>query len=440
MRVRILLVAVVIVLASAVVGRAEREESFRFLVMGDPQFHVPAEDARAATLHYGHQWQSPAWQHVPALMKRLGVKYFFVCGDIFEYHDGDGTSVSELWDVWDRYVDEFSGIGRVEWITGGHEFWGRNAERDRQYFLKRYPDHVRYCLREGPHAFIMFSDGCDSPGSDDARLEWLEEALGRCQDAEHVWFFGHHPPRNTANWWPTRQRPEEPDPFRTRMAALLERYQVRAAFFGHEHRETNLGDRGGFPMFVTACRYPLLVEVRGDHVDYRWIMAPSSEDPLATALPVGGEPLTDWRLAPVPAQMEWPKPPALPDSMDSLEFRAAGAGDGRIDLSTVKGLLPGGRVVAVAGWSFRAGWHQRCARIRSSAPYSLWINGRFLESAAATDGRFNSYQYRRSDYEGGEPNRAVIVLEAGDAEATFTFIPHSFPEEMRAELRRQAKE
>jgi len=433
MRVRVFLFAAVAILTSGLVHGAGREEPFRFLVMGDPQFHVPTDDAWEPTLSYGYQWQSPAWQHVPALMKRLDAKYFFVCGDIFEYHDGDGTAVSELWDVWDRYVDKFAGIGRVEWVTGGHEFWGKDAEQDRQYFLQRYPNHVRYLVRDGPHAFILFDDVHNPLTFGSGGLEWLDETLRQCQDAEHIWFFGHVPPRNTANWWPTRRRPGELDAFRSRMAALLGQRGTRAAFFGHEHRETNLGDRGGFPMFVAACRYPLLVEVRGDRVEYRWIMEPASEDPLATALPVEGDPLAAWRLAPVPAQMEWPAPPALPDSLDALPFRPAAAGaDGSIDLSAVEGLPPGVRVVAVAEWTFLAGWHHRCARVRSSAPYSLWINGRFLESGGATDGRFNGYEYELS-----EPNRAVLILEPADGERTFTFVPHSFPEEMRAEQQRQ---
>jgi len=222
-----------IFLALACLASAE-DQPLRFLVMGDPQFKL----AKPGQPEAGYVWTSDVWAKLPNLMRRVHAKYLFVCGDIFEYKVGDGTTITGLWDEWDKYVATFKAAGRVEWITGGHEFWGGKTESEpRDVFLKRYPDHVRYRIVDGENVFILFDDLHDPNYLDPNGLAWLEKTLGESAAAKHVWFFGHVPPRNTADWWPTGERPRK-DAFRIRLAELLEKRGITAAFFGHEHMET----------------------------------------------------------------------------------------------------------------------------------------------------------------------------------------------------------
>lgn len=428
LRAKAALLLLALTLAVLGVRNARADEPFRFLVMGDPQFQVPREGAWEATLNYGYEWQSPTWKAMPRIMDGLDARYFFVCGDIFQYQDGDGATAPALWDVWDKYLETFAGVGRVEWITGGHEFWGSTAAQDQEHFVQRYPDHVRYTVSDAGHVFILFDDVHSPHTFDTHGLEWLERTLKEAQGAEHVWFFGHVPPRNTADWWPTRKRPGRKDEFRSRMAALLGEYGVRAAFFGHEHRETYLGDRGGFPMFVTGVRHPLLVEVRGERVEYRWLMDRSGPDLLRGSLPVEGPPLTAWRVAALPEGAQLPDPPTALKLPEGLVFRDVSAEHGVVNLDELLDLQEGGKAIAVADYPLGTSWGGRCARIRSSMPYSLWINGRFFESADATAGRFNGYQMALQP-----ENRVVIVFDVEGPGHRFTFVLHSFPDDMRTD-------
>jgi hypothetical protein len=415
--------------------RPTSQKPFRFLVMADPQFQAPNRYGRPELMNYGLQWTSSTWKAMPHVMRKLAVRRFFVCGDIFEYHDGDGTTVAGLWDVWDRYLKTFEGAGPVEWITGGHEFWGKAAAQARDLFLKRYPGHVRYRIVENGQAFILFDDTHTPDFLKPGGLEWLESTLEEVRGAEHVWFFGHVPPRNTADWWPTVKRPGQLDEYRSRMAMLLEKHKVRAAFFGHEHRPAYLGDRGGFPMIVASTSIPLLVEVRGEQVAFRWLMDPTADDPLETAVGLEGPPVESWRVAvlargrPLPDDIGNTDPdrPATTDGAGQLVFHNVAGKDGVVDLGDLPGLEHGGRAIAVADYQLNTSWGARCARIRSQMPYSLWINGSFFESAPATRDRFFGYQMANK-----ARNRAVLVLEVEGPGRRFTFVRHAFPPDIAA--------
>ncbi len=410
-----------LLLAGAVVraGEPAAPEPLRFLVMGDPQFRQIRPDPWDDAVYMGYEWQSPAWQSLPQLMERIDADYLFVCGDIFEYHDGDGTTAAKMWDVWDEYIAGFEDIGRLEWVPGGHEFWDSTAEQDKQLLMERYPDHIRYSFEVGGSVFILFDDVHNPTTFDDRGLEWLESTLADAEDADHVFFFGHVPPRHADEWWPGPKPSVERDgrhEFRSRMAALLEERGITAAFFGHEHRETHLGDTGGFPMFEAACRYPLLVEVQGDRVDYRWIAEPAAEDPLASTLPMDGPPLTEWEVTAVTG-----------GQAGEQTFRVQ-ADDGIVDLGGLEELKGAEQAVVTASYPVLAGWGGRCVRIRSSMPYSLSASGQLIDTHGPTGDRFRAYQVRirRRDV-----NNVEVVFDLKGPERTFTVIPQSFPEEMK---------
>jgi hypothetical protein len=361
-------------------------------------------------------------------MQRLQARTLFVCGDLFEFKVGDRSSIPPLWDEWDRYVAGFTGTGRVEWVVGGHEFWGgTNDPAPRGIFLRRYPDRIRSRIFEGDHAFLLFDDVHDPECFDTGGLAWLDRTLQETSAARHIWFFGHVPPRNTADWWPEAGRPSR-DAFRVRMAQALDRHPPRAAFFGHEHMESYLGDPGGWPMFGVGCRWPLLVEVAGAEVRYRWIMNPLAADPLAGSLDaLTPTPVACWQAAVIPRGAALP---ALPDfePASPAAWHTLRSANGTVDLAGIPALADGDRVLATAVYTSVGGWQVRHARLRSDLPFSLWVNGLHAEDGAATAGRFRFYLAPRL-----ATNRVAVLLDVAGPARSFTYFRHGFARELQLE-------
>jgi hypothetical protein len=402
------------------------DEPLRFLVVGDPQFKV----RQPGQLEHGYTWQTDMWPGLPLLMRKLQARYLFVCGDIFEFKVGDGTTIPGLWDEWDRYLATFDDMGSVEWVPGGHEFWGGKTDpAPLAYFFRRYPDRVRSSIVDGDNLFIMFDD-VHEQGLDGNGLAWLAKTLRKNASAKHVWFFGHVPPRNTADWWPNDGRPAN-DVFRIQMAQLLDGNPPSAAFFGHEHMETYLGDPGGWPMFATGPHWPLLVEVADSGVRYRWLMNPLADDPLAGALDaLTPTPVLSWQVVVFPGGA--PLPTGLPDfNPEGMSTcRTIDGLAGTVDLSGLSNLQDGDRVLAVANYPSSGGWQERHARIRSDLPFTVWVNGMHVDATGPTLNRFRFYMVPRS-----ESNRVAILFEVNGPARTFTFFRHGFARELQLEAR-----
>ncbi|MCS7180592.1 MAG: metallophosphoesterase [bacterium] len=258
-------------------------------MMGDPQFGL----REPGNFESGFIWSSPLWEKMPEICKKLNVKYFFVCGDIFgletcsknkKINDVQEEKAPEIfWNEWGKYLKKFEGICKVGWVVGGHEFaycaekgetyWNNKS---RNYFLKNYPERVRYTIEDGENIFILFDKMHDwdylSPDgfkSNDS-LIWLENILSKYKNFKYKWVFGHVPLRNITEWWSLNGKENK----NTKFAKLLEKYKITSAFFGHEHDEYFLGDKGGFPMFEVGIRYPLLVEVLNNEIKYSWLVDP----------------------------------------------------------------------------------------------------------------------------------------------------------------------
>lgn len=98
----------------------EKKEILKFLVMGDPQFglKIPGD------YESGFIWSSHLWEKMPEICKKLNVKYFFICGDIFGLETGSKNKrmndvCNELaskifWDEWEKYLKKFENICKVE--------------------------------------------------------------------------------------------------------------------------------------------------------------------------------------------------------------------------------------------------------------------------------------------------------------------------------------
>lgn len=398
---------------------------YRFLVMGDPQFRIARPGDK--DLVGGYHWTSSTWAAMPRLCERLGARRFFVCGDLFEYQHGDGSAIPALWDHWDRYLGRFQ-TTTVGWITGGHEFWGGGPmDREaRQTFLARYPDRIRYSIVDGDNLFILFDNIHDPKFLDPNGLQWLEQLLSGSQQKRRF-FFGHVPPRDTASWWPDGTDAKA-DEFRSKMAAILEKHQVTAAFFGHEHISSYIADPGGFPMFCVGVQTPLLVEINDERVSYRWLNNPLADDPLAkTTEAVFDRPVQRWQIAFVPPGRKLaliPTDPSQPLELDDgsraafLELASE-----RVSMANVPGVQQGGQLVAIADIPRDGLWGQHI-RIRSGVPGTLYFNGRRTGQFTAHAERGSAWLVNR---ERGRRNVATLVLDITQTDAIFTLIPHTCP-------------
>ncbi|MFN4227731.1 MAG: metallophosphoesterase family protein [Candidatus Ratteibacteria bacterium] len=405
---------------------SEEKKALRFLVMGDPQFglKVPGD------FESGFIWSSSLWEKMPEICKKLNVKYFFICGDIFGLEtagksktgkDVCNESYKIFYDEWEKYLKKFEGICKVFWIVGGHEFayckekgetYWDNSSRD--YFLKNYSDKIRYFIIDDENLFILFDKTHDwdylSQGgfkSNDS-LIWLENILEKYKDLKYKWFFGHVPPRNITEWWPDREILKEDK--NIKMAKLLEKYKITSAFFGHEHDEYFLGDRGGFPMFVTGMRYPLLVEVNNEEINYSWIIDTTNLKAFLNAFNLPA--INLWKIAVIKNNEIISKETENiePDLFKDLDFKFVKVDrSGFINLEEFFDLKVGDKLIAIS--EFKSVYYKGChLMIKSSLPFSIWINGKLLEKNKEGDDKYHfysSYSIRLNE----DKNFIILLLE-----------------------------
>lgn len=418
-----------------------QEEVYRFLVLSDPQYRVARAGDPAGLVVNGYRWSSATWAGLPGVAEKLGARFVFVPGDIFEYKEGDGATVAGLWDHWDQYTRRFGAAGaraRIEWITGGHEYWDGGKDYDhaaKDVFLKRYPEKVRYAVRDGENLFVLFDDIHDPWYLEPNGIGWLKKTLEEAEGKQkRIFFFGHVPPRSTAAWWPDGSGVKV-DGARSQMAALLTKHRVTAAFFGHEHFPSYLGDAGGFPMIVVAQAMPVLVEIRGDVVSYRWLKAPLAEDPLAQMSEVvRDEPVKKVWVAAIPPGRKLaeaaeargridPERPVRLDDGSEVGFAEVAVGVEGVALSAVPGARAGGQVVVIAEVKKENSWAQHF-RVRSGAAGEVYFNGQALGRIMGDAGRWEVWHVRAR---GSERPRVTLVLEVEDVGARFVVVPHVGP-------------
>ena len=402
------------------------EKIMRFIVMGDPQFGLKI----AGDFNSGFVWSSPLWEKMPEICKKLNVNYFFVCGDIFALETGgvekNGRDVCNenapkiFWDEWERYLKNFEGICKVGWIVGGHEFaycrdrgetyWNNNS---RNYFLKNYSDKIRYTIIDGEHLFILFDkthdwDYLSQEGfKSNESLTYLENVLEKYKNMKYKWFFGHTPPRNITQWWPDKEIKENKD---MKLAKLLEKNNITAAFFGHEHDEYFIGNRGGFFMFETGMHYPLLVEVTENEIKYKYLVDPLNSTKIID--PFKLPTINDWKISIIKKDKElsFDLNNMNLEENKEVEFKTIKVNEkGEVDLGKVEGLEKGDKIIAIG--EFKSFYYKGChIMIKSQIPFSIWINGNLLEKNSKGDDRYHFYStYSVNAKE--EKNKVVVLLE-----------------------------
>jgi hypothetical protein len=416
---------------------ADAPPPFRFVVMADPHLHL-AEPGNPAAGY--RSWPNTCWPHLPRTLKNLDARRFFVVGDILSHKLGPGATIEGAWDAWDAYIDGFRGVARVEWSTGAHETLNDlPREHNRRVFAARYPHRFRQRIVDGDHAFILLPEEAVT-GRDPGVLPWLEKALRDSAHARHIWFFEHIPPLRSCDWWPPPgAKPDPKHKTAQRIAALLEKHKVTAAFFGHLHHEAFLGDPGGFPLFLTGMVCPLLVEVHGERVSYRWLKRPLADDPLERAVDaiptisprariVGdGRPLA-WQAVRIPRGDTLPEDPASLAPTESgtpapLDLRSRG---GRLDLDAVPGLAHGDHVLLRAAWPVAPKAKSAWLLLATDLPLTLWIDGVRQCRLPPTRGR--TYSFRLKPREDG--TRLTVLLSVEGPGRALTLRRHNYAQDL----------
>jgi len=406
-------------------GEAGQNAPTRFLVMADPHFRLtkPGDPG----LGYG-SWPNTCWPELPQLMKTIGANRLFVVGDILHHALGAGATVTEAWDAWDAYVASFDGVGQVEWSVGAHEFFNDMPRSEaRRVFQARYAHRLRQRIVHGEDVFILLPE---EDLKDPAAVRWLEGALQASASARRIWFFEHVPPGNTWDWWAAAGATAESErAVPAQIGALLEKHKVTAAFFGHLHQESYLGNPGGFPLFLAGVTYPLLVEVREDCVEYRWLVRPMSPDPLTMAMDAlrttgprtrtvdEGRPLT-WHVRIFPRGAELPSSPGDPGPAQANEAggQSLAVVAGRVDLSALGNLQNGDCVLAATSYRVAPGSKSNRVLLETQLPVRLWINGVAQCALPATNGRQHSFLLP----EGQEEIRLTLLAQVEDTGRTFS--------------------
>ena len=261
----------------------EEEASFTFVVAADTQFGM---------LHNNASWEEEMAYSEQAVAQINALQPLFctICGDLVNMS-------AELWPeeqrqannaIQDRQNADFQRIWSqldpdipLICVCGNHDVGDRPTPASIARFAKDYgDDHLAFWARRAYNIVLntsLFSDPSAAPDLWQAQFTWLEERLqyARDQQASHIFVFGHHPwflydENETADTLPGYSSlaafdglpPDAriddsyfiiPRAMRKRVLALLETYNVTAAFAGHFHQNLVTYTSFGMPMITTSA-------------------------------------------------------------------------------------------------------------------------------------------------------------------------------------------
>lgn len=233
-----------LLLPLALLWSQERDDSFFFIQMSDPQFgmHTKDRDFEQETANY---------EFAIATANRLKPRFVIVCGDLVN-KPGDMAQIAEYKRI-SAKLD--SGI-RLYHIAGNHDVGNEPTPQLLDLYREQIgPDY--YGFREGSlYGIVLNSSLIHSPenasGEYEKQQAWLTDELGKAKQsgAPHIVVFQHHP------WF--LQRGDEPDQYfnipLARRKPLVDSFRaagVKFLFSGHYHRNAIARD-GDIEMVTTG--------------------------------------------------------------------------------------------------------------------------------------------------------------------------------------------
>jgi 3',5'-cyclic AMP phosphodiesterase CpdA len=222
----------------------QRDDSFFFIQMADPQFGMYTKDRDFAQ-------ESANYEFAIATANRLKPRFVIVCGDLVN-KPGDTAQIAE----YRRISAKLDKSIRMYHVAGNHDVGNEPTPQLLDFYREQFgPDY--YSFREGSlYGIVLNSSLIHSPqnaqqayGKQDA---WLKTELEKAKKsgAPHIVVFQHHP------WF--LERGDEPDQYfnipLARRKPLIDSFRaagVKFLFSGHYHRNS-LGRDGDIEMVTTG--------------------------------------------------------------------------------------------------------------------------------------------------------------------------------------------
>ena len=222
----------------------QRDDSFFFIQMADPQFGMYTKDRDFAQ-------ESANYEFAIATANRLKPRFVIVCGDLVN-KPGDTAQIAE----YRRISAKLDKSIRMYHVPGNHDVGNEPTPQLLDFYREQFgPDY--YSFREGSlYGIVLNSSLIHSPQNAqqayDKQDAWLKTELDKAKKsgAPHIVIFQHHP------WF--LERGDEADQYfnipLARRKPLVDSFRsagVKFLFSGHYHRNS-LGRDGDIQMVTTG--------------------------------------------------------------------------------------------------------------------------------------------------------------------------------------------
>ena len=230
-----------LLIAFLIISQINNSKPFFFIQMSDPQFGFldANESIDKETILY---------ERAVADINRLNPDFVVITGDFVHDHT-DSTQ----WAGFDRITGMIKRSIPVYMVPGNHEYPSNPAEEDFVNYKSIYGDD-KFSVKHKKNLFIGINScllKTDSPGLEKEQLEWLKSELESAGDMRNIVVFTHYPF--------FVKDPDEPETYsniglekRKKYLDLLKKYDVKAVFAGHFHKNS-YGNYKGMDMITTSA-------------------------------------------------------------------------------------------------------------------------------------------------------------------------------------------
>ncbi len=178
----------------------------------------------------------------------MNPEFVIITGDFVHDHK-DSTQ----WAEFNRITGMIKKSVSVYMIPGNHEFSQNPTEKEFSDYKKIYGDD-KFSFRHKKNLFIginSFLLKTDSQKLEESQFQWLESELKSAKNVRNIVIFSHHPF--------FLKDPKEKETYsniglekRERYFELFEKFNVKAIFAGHFHKNS-FGEYEGMPMVTTSA-------------------------------------------------------------------------------------------------------------------------------------------------------------------------------------------